>query len=771
MARFSASSPPSGHGQESAQPTLLPIGPDRVSVLLPLPLQGAYDYLLPDHQTLEPGAIVQVPLGRRSSRGVVWDNPALRAGAAGESLPASRLKAVLERHDIPPLTAVARRFIEWLADYYVMAPGVALRMALSVPQALDPPQPITLYGRSRQGGGDSLPDCAPGPRMTPARRRVLATLAEGPARPLGELAEAAGVSTSVVKGLVAAGLVEATPMIPRLRLAPPDPDRPGPQLSPEQAAAADQLTAQARGSAAAVTLLDGVTGSGKTEVYFEAVAETLRQGRQALVLLPEIALSAQWLERFQRRFGVRPAVWHSEMTATQRRGTWRAVALGQAPVLVGARSALFLPYPDLGLIVVDEEQDSSYKQDDGAVYHARDMAVVRGHLGRIPVILVSATPSLETHRNVEIGRYQRLTLTSRHGAASLPAISLIDLRRETPPRLALPDGGSGQSWLSPPLRAAIAETLGEGDQVLLYLNRRGYAPLTLCRACGHRLQCPHCTAWLVEHRFSARLQCHHCGHAARLPDTCGACHAVGTLAACGPGVERLSEEVGLLYPAARQGLMVSDTLRGPGAAQALLDAIEAREIDIIIGTQVAAKGHHFPHLTLVGVVDADLGLYGGDLRAAERTYQLLHQVAGRAGRAERPGRVLIQTAEPDHPVMEALAGDDRDRFLEVEAEQRRAAGLPPYGRLAALLLSDSDPERVEIVARQLRRKVPAASEIEVLGPAPAPLALLRGRHRWRFLVKARRAADLQGFIRAWLAGFKPPGALRLQIDIDPYGFL
>ncbi len=732
----------------------------RVAVLLPLPLTGPYDYLAPSELALGPGSVVRVPLGRRELAGVVWDPLPDSPGADDKVVPLDKLRPVLEVCPVPPLTEVARRFLSWVADYTLAAPGAVLRMALSSPSALEPPRPVTLYRLS----GAAVPE---GLRLTPARRRVLGELSEGPARSLADLSRSAGVGGSVVKGLVEAGLVEAVEVIREPSFETPAPERRGPALSEQQAAAAEALRAAVRRRCFSVTLLDGVTGSGKTEVYFEAIAEALAQGRQALVLLPEIALSAQWLERFEQRFGVAPALWHSDLTSVQRRATWRAVAQGRAPVVVGARSALFLPYSDLGLLVVDEEHESAFKQEDGVTYHARDMAVVRAQLGDIPALLVSATPSLETLNNVRAGRYQALHLPERHGDAVLPAVGLVDLREDKPPKLA----GLGPGWLSTALREAVAETLAAGEQVLLFLNRRGYAPLTLCRACGHRLQCPNCTAWLVEHRLAGRLQCHHCGFAARLPATCPDCGAEGSLTACGPGVERLAEEIATLYPEARQALMTSDTLTGPDAAAALLARVQAREVDILIGTQIVAKGHHFPHLTLVGVVDADLGLYGGDLRAAERTYQLLHQVAGRAGRAERRGRVLLQTAEPDHPVMQALAAGERDRFFAAEAAAREAAGLPPFGRLAALVLSGPDARQVDEVARALARCAPRAEGLSVLGPAPAPLAVLRGRHRRRFLVRAPKQLRLQPLLRQWLAQVRLPGAVRLQVDIDPYSFL
>ncbi len=731
----------------------------RLSVLLPLPLEGPYDYAPTPEPTLVPGDLVRVPLGSRELIGVVWD-----AGESHRGVAAARLRPAGERVDLPGLPEVERRFIDWVAGYTLASPGAVLRMALSVPAAFEPPKPVTAYRLA----GDS--DDTKRLRLTPARKRVLAVAGEGPARPAADLARAAGVGTSVIKGLVAAGALEAVTLPPPAVFRPPEWQRPGPALSTDQAAAAAELRNKAVEGGFSVTLLDGVTGSGKTEVYFEAVAAALAAGRQALVLLPEIALSAQWLERFQRRFEARPAVWHSDLTAVQRRRTWRAVAEGEARIVVGARSALFLPYQELGLIVVDEEHDTSFKQEDGVIYHARDMAVVRSRLGEIPIVLVSATPSLETTTNVKAGRYGRLHLPERHGSAVLPRVELVDLRRDPPPRLE----GTGQGWLSTALRRALAETFEADEQALLFLNRRGFAPLTLCRACGHRLQCPNCTAWLVEHRLAGRLECHHCGHRKMPPGHCPECQAEGSLAACGPGVERLAEEVRELFPDQRTAIMSSDSITGPAAAEALVRAVHQREIDLLIGTQIVAKGHHFPWLTLVGVVDGDLGLSGGDLRAAERTYQLLHQVAGRAGRAERPGRVLIQTYEPEHPVMQALASsapDARDRFLETEAEARRRAAMPPFARLAAVILSDPDQRRVDEACRRLARARPRRDGVEILGPAAAPLAVLRGRHRRRFLLRTRRDIAPQAVLRQWLAAVELPRQVRLQIDVDPYSFL
>jgi primosomal protein N' (replication factor Y) (superfamily II helicase) len=724
----------------------------RVSVLLPLPLGGAYDYALPPDMAPVPGSFVVVPLGPRRLTGVVW-------GPATGDVATEKLKYVIALVDAPPVAEELRRLIDWTARYTLNAPGSILRMAMSVPEALHPPKPAIGYA---PGHGEGAVLALARIRLTDARRRVMAVLADGRARTMAALTAEAGVGAAVVRGLAEHDCLIAVALTAEDGARQPDWRRPGPRLSPAQQEAARALVAAGGEAGSSVTLLDGVTGSGKTEVYFEAVAATLAAGRQVLVMLPEIALTAQWLQRFERRFGAPPLQWHSDIPGRKRRQTWRAVAGGDGRIVVGARSALFLPFRDLGLIVVDEEHDTSFKQEDGAIYNARDMAVVRAAMGRFPVVLVSATPSLETMVNCWRGRYRRLVLPERHAGASLPTITAIDLRAEEMGR---------QRWISPRLHAALAETLEAGEQAMLFLNRRGYAPLTLCRACGHRLACPNCTAWLVEHRLAGRLQCHHCGHATPLPGDCPECGAHEPFAACGPGVERLNEETARAFPAARLAIMASDTLQRPQAAAELVRRIEAREIDILIGTQIVAKGHHFPMLTLVGVIDADLGLAGGDLRAAERTYQLLHQVAGRAGREDRPGRVLVQTFQPEHPVMEALISGQRDRFLEAEAAARRAHEMPPFGRLAAVIVSGPNEAAVDAASRALARTAPDGAGIRVLGPAPAPLAILRGRHRRRLLMKTGRTVNIQKLLKRWLRQVRLKGDVRVQVDIDPYSFL
>jgi primosomal protein N' (replication factor Y) (superfamily II helicase) len=718
-------------------------GGERVAVLLPLPLAGPYDYRVPPGLAVTAGDFVEAPLGGRALAAVVW-------GAGSDEVEEAKLKPFGRLLPAPPLPEVSRRFVDWVARYTVHAPGAVLRMVMSTPKVLAPATPRWVLRRADQ---------VVGVKPTAARTRVLAVLADGPPRPLAELAREAACSEAVVRGLVAAGALVAE-AVQSIREVPPDWRRTGLALSPAQAEVTAALRLRvARGFS--VSLVDGVPGSGKTEVYFEAMAEALAHDRQVLVLLPEIALGAQWRARFGARFGAPPREWHSDLGRLERRRTWRAVLEGETCVVVGARSALFLPFRKLGLIVVDEEHDSSFKQEDGVTYHARDMAVVRARLGDIPAVLVSATPSLETMVNARGGRYAALSLPDRAAGGRAPVVEVIDLRRDRPPR-----GG----YVSPSLRGALVETLAAGKQALLFLNRRGYAPLTLCRTCGHRIKCPSCTAWLVEHRLVGRLQCHYCGFDAVLPSACPACGAQDSLAACGPGVERVAEEVTTLVPGARTVIATSDTLRGPAAAADLVACIEAHQIDLVIGTQIIAKGYHFPLLTLVGVVDADLGLSGGDLRASERTFQLLYQVGGRAGRVEA-GRVLLQTFWPEHPVMTALASGDRARFLRVEEAERRAAAMPPFGRLAALIVSGRDEAAVDAASRALARAAHAIDGVRILGPAPAPLAMLRGRHRRRLLAHSGRAFALSAYVRDWLGAVSLPGSVRVQVDIDPQSFL
>jgi primosomal protein N' (replication factor Y) len=719
-----------------------------VDVLVPVALDQTYSYRVPDGLALAPGDVVTVPLGARGeTMGVVWaenDNPNPRLH--------NRMKDVVGKLDVLPLKTELRTFVDWVAGYTLAARGMVLRMALRMGENLGP---------ERERVGVRLAGPAPA-RMTPARARALHLFADGMTRSKSEAAVEASVSPGVIDGLIDEGTLETIVLPPAKVTLPPDPDFRKPEFALMQLAAGDALRTTVDQGGYTVTLLDGVTGSGKTEVYFEGVAENIRKGRQTLILMPEIALTGQALDRFTARFGTRPAEWHSQLSPRTRARTWGAVAANEVQVVVGARSALFLPYADLGLIVVDEEHDPAYKQEDGAHYHARDMAVVRGSIAKIPVVLASATPSVESEVNARRGRYKRIHLPERFGGAHLPSIEAIDMRREGPPR---------GRFISPRLAEAVQVALERKEQALLFLNRRGFAPLTLCRACGFRLQCPNCDAWLVDHRFKKRLVCHHCGFNMPPPAACPQCHATESFAPVGPGVERLEQEAAELFPDARILVLSSDLVESMERLRQELDDVAEGRFDIVIGTQLVAKGHHFPKLNLVGVVDADLGLGNGDPRAAERTFQLLHQVVGRAGRDEGRGVGFLQTHQPEHPVMKALILGDREAFYSSEIALREASGYPPFGRLASMVITANERHEAESYGRALVSAAPKDDGVRVLGPAEAPVAVVRGRHRFRVLVKAPRAFDLSAYMREWLAAApKTRGNIKLQVDIDPQSF-
>ncbi|WP_378947146.1 primosomal protein N' [Mesorhizobium sp. ANAO-SY3R2] len=715
-------------------------------VLVPMPAERAYSYAVPEGMVVVPGSIVRVPLGPREVAGIVWDGPV-------EAVDPKKLRPIAHLFDCPPVDEQMRRFVDWVAQYTISPPGMVARMILRAPEAFDP-EPWTEGLRRTEAEPD---------RMTAARERVLEMASDGMAWTRSGLAHAAGVSSTVVEGLRAQGVFETVMIPPRPVVAAPDPSYAGAELTGDQATVAAKLREQVAADRFGVTLIDGVTGSGKTEVYFEAVAAALEKGKQVLILLPEIALTQAFLERFQNRFGAKPAEWHSDLPPRMRERVWRQVAEGGVRVVAGARSALFLPFNNLGLIVVDEEHDPAYKQEDRVFYNARDMAVVRAHIGGFPVVLASATPSVESRVNAEQGKYARSVLSARFAEAALPRLVTIDMRRSPPAR-----GG----FLSPVLLGKMRENLGRQEQSLLFLNRRGYAPLTLCRVCGHRFGCPVCSAWLVEHRFRGQLVCHHCGHNERRPEACPECGTFDHLVACGPGVERIAEEVVSHFPDARTIVLSSDMLGGVKRLRLELEAIANGEADIVIGTQLVAKGHNFPNMTLVGVVDADLGLANGDPRAAERTYQLLSQVTGRAGRTGKKSIGLLQTFQPDHPVMRAIVSGDSEAFYDREIAERERSALPPFGRLAGIIVSAATRPEAESHARGLRRAAQTAQDVHVLGPAEAPLALVGGRHRFRLLVQADRKADIQGYIKAMLAaGPKVRGSVRVQVDIDPQSFL
>lgn len=725
-----------GHKMQLAQ--------DIVAVMVGVAVEGPYSYRVPDGMQVERGSIVSVPLGPRQTLGVVWGPPL-------DAVAHNRLKDVAHVYDAPPLSEELLQLIDWCARYTLAQPGLVLRAVLRSPEALHPEKPITAFrltGREPE-------------KLTPARLRVLDCVVDGEAWAKAALIGAAGVSASVVEGLERSGAIERVEAARPPLVQAPNPDASPPSLNPEQMRALREIRELAADSFG-VALLDGVTGGGKTEVFFEAVADTLRQGRQALILLPEIALTHTFLDRFTRRFGTRPAEWHSDMSPPQRARTWRGVLQGEVRAVVGARSALFLPFKELGIVVLDEEHDGAFKQSDGVNYHARDMAVVRARLAQARVILSSATPSVESRNNADLGRYRHVRLENRFAQAQMPDVTALDMREEGPEKGA---------WIAPRLAREIFATLDRGEQALLFLNRRGYAPLTLCRACGHQYQCQDCSAWLVEHRFRQVLMCHHCGREQRTPKACGACGAEDTLTPIGPGIERVAEEAAARFPDARRVILSSDMGSNAQLRERFAE-IEKGEYDLIIGTQLVAKGHHFEKLTLVGVLDADLGLAHGDPRAAEKTFQILTQVTGRAGRASRAGRAFLQTYHPEHPVMRTMVTADREGFYAHELRTRREGGMPPFGRLAGLVVSASEHDAAMGFAKRLLMSAPLADGLKLFGPADAPISLIRGRHRVRLLAQSPKEFDLSGYVRFWLGmAERPTGNLRVQVDIDPMSFV
>lgn len=720
-----------------------------VGVLLPLPFNEPFDYQIDDDAQL--GEIVRVPFGREVQVGVVWK----KGKSCG--LDDSKIKPVMERFSFPPLHVELLRFVEFVAAYNMAFTGLVLRMILSVRQVFDAPKMSVLYELS----GKTLAEA--GLKNSDARWRVMDFLKTMPFN-RQEIAAGAGVGQSVIRALIDAGVLRSVLIENKRQFQKPVPDYQKVKLTCEQQNAADELVRKV-GYGFRVTLLNGVTGSGKTEVYFEAVAEAFRQGKQVLILVPEIGLTSQWLGRFEKRFGVKPAKWHSALGNNERVDTWKAVCQGEARIVIGARSALFLPYADLGLIVVDESHDQSFKQEDVVNYQGRDMAVMRAKFEQIPVVLSTATPDLETVANVESGKYDELRLTSRYAEAVLPDIRIIDLKSDKPIR-----GSWGVSWLAPALVEQIKNNFEEGGQTILFLNRRGYAPLIVCRDCGHRIQCPNCTAWLTEHRGAGRLVCHHCGYMIPIPKECPECHSESGLTACGPGVERVAEEVKCRFPTARVKVLSSDITTNFKEVSEVIREMEDGKVDILIGTQILAKGHHFPELTLVGIVDADLGLTGSDLRASERTFQLLSQVSGRAGRGEKKGTVYLQTLYPENAVLQALVANDAERFLTLEKKMRRVLKMPPYGRLASVIVSGAKREDAEKTAILLGQAAFNGAEITTLGPAPAPIFMLRGKYRYRLLLKTGKNVKIQDILREWLKRVKVPGTIRVEVDIDPYSF-
>lgn len=720
-------------------------------ILLPLPFDDVFDYS--SEENLSIGQMVVVNFGREELVGVVW-----KIGKSSD-IDIKKIKKIVSLVDLPKLSSSMISFIKKTAEYNMAKLGLVLKMVLGQKSNQMPKQKVNLYGL--QIKNENLQ----GIRITEARKAIFKYLENGIEAEKEDIIEATGVSENIINAMIKNGFLykkeilvneEAKEQIVNLSKQV--------SLTDEQQNAADILVRKVDNGYSA-TLLDGVTGSGKTEVYFEAVSETLAKGKQVLVLVPEISLTSQWLKRFENRFGVVPFIWHSEISLKEKAKTWKAITLGKAKVIVGARSALFLPFSNLGIIVVDESHDHSFKQESLVTYQGRDMAILKAHLEKIPVILSTATPDLETVVNVEEGKYDCVKLRKRYAKAVLPEVKIIDLKKDKPQK-----GTWGVSFIAPTLIEELKKNLEKGEQSMLFLNRRGYAPLMICRDCGFRIQCPHCTAWLAEHRITGELICHHCGYKRYTPKRCPDCSSEDGLTACGPGVERIAEEVKNRFPTARTAILSSDITTNYKAISEVIQKIANKEIDIIIGTQILAKGHNFPDLTLVGVIDADLGLMGSDLRASEQTFQLLAQVSGRAGRGEKKGIVYLQTLYPDNLVLQAVLEHNREKFIEIEKNSRQLLHMPPYGKLCAIIISSQSQQAAEAAAYYLGKVAPNTDFIETLGPAPAPMHLLRGKYRYRLLLKTAKHINIQEIIKKWIAMVNIKSNVRVDIDINPYSF-
>lgn len=719
---------------------------DLVGVLPSAPIDGLLDYRV-SRSGVDTGSFVLVPLGPRKVVGVVWDK------GEGKFDP-SRIRPIIKVLNVPGLDDKFRLFLEKVAEYNLVSLSSTLARLTRLPEPTEGPK---VEKCCRWDG--NLP-----PKMTSSREKVFEFLKPGREYLIKDVITETGVGMDVLKRLESGGFLLFSEKLIKDEAPVFNLKGNSVELNDEQRRATDNIFRFLDQEEFSPILLKGVPGAGKTEVFLEVIARTLKEGKQVLVLLPEIALTSQIIKRFNDRFGEAPFEWHSSVSKVQKRKIWRMAGEGTAQLVVGARSALFLPFSNLGLIVVDEEHDSSYKQDSGIIYNARDMAVLRASLYEANIILVSATPSLESLVNVTRGKYKRVDLLSRFGDATLPDIDIIDMKGET---------DTSGKWISGALIKEISDRLQKGEQSLLFLNRRGYAPITVCANCGNQVGCIDCDARLVEHRYFNEMICHQCGARSMVPKKCPDCHAEGMMVPLGPGIERLAEEVKSIFKQAKIEVLSSDLVESPMQLKDTLEKISKGEVDIIIGTQIIAKGHNFPYLTLVAVIDADVGLQGGDFRAAERTFQIIRQVTGRSGRADIPGIALLQTWNPDHPVIQAITSNNDEAFWEAESREREVTGSPPFSQYIGVIVSGKDVDEIEGFSQALARdSKPLMDEnYELYGPAPAPIARIQGRVRYRLLIKAERSLRVQRAIRVWLNQFKIPGSIRLTIDVDPQRFL
>ena len=728
----------------------MPNTPRIFQVAVAAPLYQSFDYLAPESGfDARPGVRVSVPFGRRQTVGV------LLGTADTSDVPRARLKRVTAVLDEEPILSPGlQKLLIWAAGYYHHPLGEVLHAALPVLLRQDRPARAAgerIWRATEAGAQIALDEL----KRAPARRRVLEALRAVPALREPELESVSPRWRDAIKALAASGLVR-----PEYRdclgVAPTARDVPPTLNAAQQTATATLAAAEGFRS----FLLHGVTGSGKTEVYLHAIDRILAQGRQVLVLVPEIGLTPQLLARFRRRFAVPIATLHSGLTEPERLCAWLMARAGKAAIVIGTRSAVFAPFADLGLIVVDEEHDASFKQHEGFRYHARDVAVMRAASERIPIVLGSATPSLESLRRARAGDYTLLHLPDRTGTARMPEVRLLDMRRL-----------KADQGLSHPLREAIAACLGRGEQVLLFLNRRGFAPVWMCHGCGWTAPCARCDARLTYHRRSDTLRCHHCGAEQAVVAQCPSCHG-RELHALGEGTERVEVALEKYFPAARIERIDRDSTRRKGALESKLERVHSGAANLLVGTQMLSKGHDFPNVTLVGVLNADQGLYSADFRSGERLFQQILQVSGRAGRADKPGEVIIQTWHPEHPIFHALARHDFDGFASYALDERREARYPPYTYLALLRAEAVKPGLALAFLTEAHGYAHRLNEdtIEVMDPAPAPMERRAGRFRAQLLVQSTDRKRLHGFLDAWVVALVASAQakrVRWSLDVDP----
>lgn len=730
---------------------------DIVKVLLPNVINNGYDYRLTESADI--GDYVRVTVMMRQYVGVI-------VGVGDSNLEKSKIKPIIEKCKIPPMSRTDIDWIYKMSSWTLMAPGAVLRLVINVPDAFDAPKYEQLYTFN----------FAHESKITENQQRVMDAFQsnDNDAMSANDIMNIAHVSNAVIKTMIRNNVLVASDVRDKNEkdFVYEYHDAGNITLNAEQRDAATELANALGKNEFSVYLLDGITGSGKTQVYFDAALRAYNAGKSVLLMMPEIALTAQFMDRFSQRFGNPPVVWHSNLTAARRRNIWRGVARGDIRMVVGTRSALFLPWQNLGLIVVDEEHDTSYKQEDMGNYHARDMAILRAKIAGFPIVLASATPAIETLHNVALGKYKRIRLNSRFGGAQLPTISTIDMRANRPEPYKIVAGEDAEERpgnLSPELCEKIAETLNNHNQVMLFINRRGFAPIVQCKGCGWVSECPDCSMSMNYHKHLNKLVCHMCGKMSPMPAKCPKCGNAVSMR--GAGLEKIEEEISVKFPSARTALVSSDTIMSRESLERLVKKMEAGEIDIIIGTQILAKGHHFPNLTLVGVVDADMGLFGTDFRAGEHTFQQLFQVAGRAGRGSQPGHVLLQTYQPEHPVIRAICAGNRDEFMGGDMESRRAAKMPPFGQLIAVIVESTNEATLKKYCEQLSNAAPQLNGGKIMGPIPAQIYQIRNWYRMRFLTSGDARANLQPIVRNWIDRVKQPTNVRIKIDVNPQNFM